>query len=166
MSLNYNNDNAESYNQSGAVGPARAYALASVPRTDPAGAYSGAGLSAPTPAAAGTYILNTAASQYRLDRLFLDYSNIVPFNTVLSFNSVTAVEDFFGVDSAEAKLATEFFSGYNGPWANMLFDRMPLGGGRARIYGANLSGLTLAQLKTVNGTLSLKVCPETSCWLG
>ena len=75
--------------------------------------------------------------------------------TVLSFNSVTAVENFFGVDSAEAKLATEFFSGYNGPWANMLFDRMPLGGGRARIYGANLSGLTLTQLKAIKGRLSL-----------
>ena len=65
------------------------------------------------------------------------------------------MENFFGVDSAEAKLATEFFSGYNGPSANMLFDRMPLGGGRARIFGANLSGLTLAQLQAINGTLSL-----------
>ena len=94
-------------------------------------------------------------SPYGLDRLFLENNNGIPFNTVLSFNSVTAVENFFGVDSAEAKLATEFFSGYNGPWANMLFDRMPLGGGRARIYGANLSGLTLAQLQAINGTLSL-----------
>ena len=94
-------------------------------------------------------------SSYRLDRLFLTNSNAVPFNTVLSFNSVTAVENFFGVHSTEAKLATEFFSGYNGPWANMLFDRMPLGGGRARIFGANLGGLTLAQLQAINGTLSL-----------
>ncbi len=86
---------------------------------------------------------------------FSKITHQIPFNTVLSFNSVTAVENFFGVDSAEAKLATEFFSGYNGPWANMLFDRMPLGGGRARIYGANLSGLTLAQLQAINGTLSL-----------
>ena len=104
---------------------------------------------------AGTYIFDPAASQYGLDRLFLSNSNFIPFNTVLSFNSVTAVENFFGVDSAEAKLATEFFSGYNGPWANMLFDRMPLGGGRARIYGANLSGLTLTQLKAIKGRLSL-----------
>jgi hypothetical protein len=65
------------------------------------------------------------------------------------------VENYFGVDSAEAKLATEFFSGYNGPWANMLFDRMPLGAGRARIFGANLSGLTVAKLQKINGTLSL-----------
>jgi hypothetical protein len=79
----------------------------------------------------------------------------VPFNEVLSFNSVTAVENFFGVDSAEAKLAAEFFSSYHGPWANMLFDRMPLGGGRARIYGAILNGLSLAQLQAINGPLSI-----------
>ena len=128
---------------------------ATKPTADPGGAYSGPGASAPTLAKAGTYILDTAAYQYGLDRLFLENTNEIPFNEVLSFNSVTAVENFFGVDSAEAKLATEFFSGYNGPWANMLFDRMPLGGGRARIYGANLGGLTLAQLQAINGTLSL-----------
>ena len=99
--------------------------------------------------------VQSLASPYGLDRLFLENSNSIPFNTVLSFNSVTEVENYFGVDSAEARLATEFFSGYNGPWANMLFDRMPLGGGRARIYGANLSGLTVHQLQKINGTLSL-----------
>ena len=52
-------------------------------------------------------------------------------------------------------MATAFFSGYSGSSATMLFDRMPTGGGRARIYGANLSGLTLAQLQAINGTLSL-----------
>jgi hypothetical protein len=78
----------------------------------------------------------------------------MPFNMVLSFNSVTAVENFFGIKTREAKLATEFFSGYNGHWANMLFDRMPIGGGRAKIFGANLR-LTLAQLQAINGRLSL-----------
>ena len=154
-------DPAGTYSNAGAsaptTDPAGTYSPpgASAPTTDPAGTSSGAGASAPTPAAAGTYIFDPAASQYGLDRLFLSNSNFIPFNTVLSFNSVTAVENFFGVDSNEAKLATEFFSGYNGPWANMLFDRMPLGGGRARIYGANLSGLTLTQLKAIKGRLSL-----------
>jgi Protein of unknown function (DUF3383) len=97
----------------------------------------------------------TVASPYRLDRLFLTTDNAVPFNMVLSFNSAVAVENFFGVGSAQAKLATEYFSGNNGPWDHMLFDRMPLGGGRARIFGANLSGLTLSKLRAINGTLSL-----------
>jgi hypothetical protein len=70
---------------------------------------------------------NTAASPYALDRLFIENHN------------------------------KEFFSGYSGSSAHMLFDRMPLGGGRARIFGANTNGkTTLTQLQAINnGTLSL-----------
>jgi hypothetical protein len=161
MSLNPNGAPAGYYYQTGAtaylIDPAGTYsqAGASAPTTDPAGTYSVAGASAPTLAAAGTYILYPGADQYGLNRLFLENNNEIPFNEVLSFNSVTAVENFFGVSSAEATLATAFFSDYSGSSATMLFDRMPMGGGRARIYGANLGGLTLAQLQAINGTLSL-----------
>ena len=95
------------------------------------------------------------SNPYALDRLFLDPSNSIPFNEVLSFNSATAVDNFFGVSSAEATLATDFYSGYTGNSADMLFDRFVPGGGRARLYGADISGVTLAQLRAVNGTLSL-----------
>jgi hypothetical protein len=37
----------------------------------------------------------------------------------------------------------------------MLFVRTPLGGARARIYGANISGLTLPQLQAIHGALTL-----------
>jgi hypothetical protein len=37
----------------------------------------------------------------------------------------------------------------------MLFGRFVPGGGRARLYGADISGLPLAQLKGINGRLSL-----------
>jgi Protein of unknown function (DUF3383) len=163
MSLDPNGAPPGYYYQAGAtaylIDPAGTYSQAGAraPTTDPPGAYSAAGASAPTPAAAGTYILDPLASQYGLDRLFLENTNLIPFNEVLSFNSVTAVENYFGVGSAEAALATDYFSGYSGSSANMLFDRMPLGGGRARIFGANLHlhSLTLAQLRAINGTLSL-----------
>ena len=126
-------------------------AEASAATMGPAGTDSGAGANAPMLAAAG----NTAASPYALDRLFLENNHNLPFNEVLSFNSVTKVENFFGVRSAEATLAKEFFSGYSGSSAHMLFDRMPIGGGRARIFGANISDMTLAQLQAINGTLSV-----------
>jgi hypothetical protein len=102
--------------------PAGTYSAAgaSAPTPDPAGTYSAAAGSAPTLAAAGTYILNTAAYQYGLNRLFLEDGNRVPLNEVLSFNSVTAVENYFGVTSSEATLATDFFAGYDGSSANML----------------------------------------------
>jgi hypothetical protein len=102
--------------------------------------------------------LNDGASAqsnpYALDRLFLDPDQI-PFNDVLSFNSETAVENYFGLGSREASLASDFFAGYTGDSANMLFARFVPGGGRARIYGGNLSGLSQAQLQAINGTLSL-----------
>src|ERR1700722_17951749 len=161
MALNPNGAPAGYYYETGAttylIDPAGTYSLAgaTAPTTDPAGTYSAAGASAPTLAAAGTYILNMAASQYGLNRLFLDLGNSVQLNEVLSFNSATAVENFFGVGSDEATLATDFFAGYNGSSANMLFVRTPLGGARARIYGANIGGLTLPQLQAIHGTLTL-----------
>jgi hypothetical protein len=158
-------DPAGTYSLAGASAPTLAAAGTYIPVAgatsstaeivDPAGMYSAAGASAPTPAAAGTYILSTEASQYGLDRLFLDTSNLIPFNEVLSFNSEAAVANFFGAGSAEATLAADFFSGYAGSSANMLFDRLPVGGGRARLFGGNVSDLTLAQLQAISGALTL-----------
>jgi hypothetical protein len=98
---------------------------------------------------------NAQTNPYALDRLFLDVSNSLPLNEVLSFNSAAAVENFFGVSSPEATLANDFFSGYNGSSATMLFDRFVPGGGRARLFGGDISGLTLPQLQAINGALSL-----------
>ena len=119
------------------IDPAGSYSAAgaSALTTDPAGTYSGAGASAPTPAAAGAYVFNTAESQYGLDRLFLTYDNNVPLNEVLSFNSETAVANFFGEGSQEATLATDFFSGYAGSSGNMLFARLPVGAAERACLG-------------------------------
>jgi hypothetical protein len=96
----------------------------------------------------------TQNNPYALDRLFLTASNSVPFNEVLPFGSKAKVENYFGVNSPEAQLADDFFSGYTGSSATMLFDRFPPGGGRARIYGADLD-MTLKQLQTINGQISI-----------
>jgi hypothetical protein len=99
---------------------------------------------------------NAQSTPYALDRLFLEPTHQIPFNEALSFNSVVEVENYFGVNSYEAGLAAEFFSGYTGSSANMLFARFVPGGGRARLYGGNIGGLTLQQLQGVNGPLSLR----------
>ena len=122
---------------------------ASTPTADPAGTYSAAGASAPTLDPAGTY-----TSPYALDRLFLETSSVTPGFEVLSFNSVTAVANFYGVSSAEAGLATQFFAQY-GAAANMLFARYPVGGNRAHLFGADVSNLTLQQLQAINGPISI-----------
>ncbi len=141
------------YYQAGATAyiedPAGTFSLAgaTTPTADPGGTYSGPGASAPITDPAGTY-----SSPYALDRLFLETASATPDNEVLSFNTLTALENYYGATSDEAALAAEFFTTY-GSSANMLVVRFPLGGNRAHLYGANVSNLTL--LQATNGSLSV-----------
>ncbi len=123
---------------------------ASAPSADPGGTYSAAGASAPTTDPAGTY-----SSPYALNRLFIGGNNQTPANSVLSFNSATAVANYYGVTSAEASLANEFFAGYSGTSATMLVTRYTAGGDRPHLLGANISTLTLNQLQSISGSLSI-----------
>ena len=134
------------------VSPAGTYspAGASGPIADPGGTYSAAGASAPTTDPAGTF-----SSPYALDRLFLMPNNTAPTSSVLSFQSATAVANYFGVTSQEASLANEFFEGYSDAPATMLFSRYCLDGARPHLYGANVSNLTLNQLQSTSGSLSI-----------
>ena len=133
------------------VSPAGTYrpAGASAPIADPGGTYSAAGASAPTTDPAGTY-----SSPYALDRLILSPDNNLSPYEVLSFNSETAVTNYFGATSEEASLATEFFAGY-GSSATLLYTRYPVEGSRAHLFGSNISNMTLAELRTINGSLSI-----------
>ena len=99
---------------------------------------------------------NAQSNPYALDRLFLAQSQSQPLYSVLSFNSETAVENHYGASSEEATLAQDFFAGYTGTSANMLFIRLPILSARAHLVGGNASGLTLAQLQAItNGTISI-----------
>ena len=133
------------------IDPAGTYSTggASAPIADPGGTYSAAGASAPTTDPAGTY-----SSPYALNRLFLVGQNTTPANTVLSFNSATAVANYYGATSREASLAKEFFAGYGGTSATMLFTRY---GSKRRphLLGANISNLTLNQLQSISGSLAI-----------
>ena len=52
-------------------------------------------------------------------------------------------------------LANEFFAGYGDTSATMLFTRYSAAGGRPHLLGANISNLTLNQLQSINGSLSI-----------
>ena len=152
----YTIDPVGTYSVEGATAPtldgAGTYSLAgaSTPTADPGGWYSAAGASAPTEDPAGTY-----SSPYALDCLFLETSSATPNNKVLTFDSVTAVANYYGDTSAEAGLAVQFFADY-GTAANMLFIRFPVGGNRAHLYGGtNVSTLTVPELEAINGPLSV-----------
>jgi hypothetical protein len=119
------------------------------PTTDPGGTYSAAGASAPSEDPAGTY-----SSPYALNRLFIEWKNTTPDNVVLSFNSATAVANYYGATSLQASLAKEFFAGYGDTSATMLFTRLG-SGRRPHLLGANISNLALNQLQSISGSLAI-----------
>ena len=96
------------------------------------------------------------SSQYALDRLFLIHGASTPLDEVLSFDSITEVENYYGIKSKEAHLAKDFFADSTGSSANMLFARLPASSGaRSHLYGSDISSLTAQQLQTFNGSLSI-----------
>lgn len=96
-----------------------------------------------------------ANAQYALDRLFLEIGDDTPLGDVLPFNSETEVANYYGATSDEAKLAAEFFYGYSGSSADMLFTRYPFLPARAHLYGSNISNLTLGELQNIKGSLGI-----------
>jgi hypothetical protein len=98
---------------------------------------------------------NAQSDPYALDRLFLDPNDSTPLYDILTFNSETEVANYYGKATPEAKLAAQFFRNYTGDSANMLFTRFPDEPGRAHLYGADISDLTLGQLQAINGTVKI-----------
>ena len=81
------------------------------------------------------------SNPYALDRLFLAQSQKQPLYEVLSFGDATEVENYYGVGTEEARLATEFFKGCDACGANMLFTRLPILSARAHLVGGNVTNL-------------------------
>jgi hypothetical protein len=88
-----------------------------------------------------------------LARLFLIASNTAPTSSILSFQSATAVANYFGVTSYEASLANEYFA--SGAPATMLITRYGFSGARPHLFGASIINLTLNQLQSIDGSLSI-----------
>jgi hypothetical protein len=83
----------------------------------------------------------------------VDWPNIVPAQSDLVFTSVQQVKDYYGaLDTGEVAIATDFFG--KNPNGTLFTTRDP-DGQRPHILGANLYGMTTAQLQAVNGTLSV-----------
>ena len=114
---------------------------ATVPVADPGGYYStGDGNLTLDPA--GTY-----SSPYALNRLIIGWQEYLPSNISLAFNNLTAVENWFGVGSLEAKIAKQFFApntygtAYSDAGATLYFTREGLGQ-RPHLLGTNLGTLS------------------------
>ena len=86
-----------------------------------------------------------------MNRLVILGTDTTPANVVLSFNSITAVANYYGATSIEASLAEEFFGANYAGTATLMFTRFGLGQ-RPHLLGANISNLNL---QSINGSLGI-----------
>jgi hypothetical protein len=91
--------------------------------------------------------------------LLLTQSTRPPLGSVLSFPDAAAVEDYFG-PGTEATDASVYFTGFEGAAqtpAALLVAQYPAAGAAAFLRGGNVSGLTLAQLQAISGSLDITI---------
>ena len=104
-------------------------------------------------------VVSAGGSAVDLSGLFLTTSTRVPIGTVLSLVPLT-VGSYFGPTSKEAGEATVYGRGFDGCTkypAKMLFVQYPIAPVAAWLRGGNFSGVSLAAMQAMSGTLSLDV---------
>jgi len=105
-------------------------------------------------------VLDAGGAALDLNGLMLTTSIRPPIGSVQQFPDADSVSDYFGPSSDEASLATIYFEGYNNATAspgNLLFAQYPEAAVAAYLRSGNVSGLTLAQLQGIAGTLAVVV---------
>jgi len=106
-------------------------------------------------------VVNAGGAGLVFNCLFLTESLLMPTGNVLSFASVTAVQNFFGISSPEAAAAAIYFLGYKGASLNpssMLFASYSAANRAAFLNSGSFVGVTLTQLKAIApGTLTISV---------
>ena len=92
--------------------------------------------------------------------LFLTTNTRVPIGVVLQFPSQDAVGAYFGLSSNEYTEAGVYFGGYVNCTAfpaEMLFSQYPTSAVSAYLRGGSVAALTLTQLQSINGSLSVTI---------
>lgn len=92
--------------------------------------------------------------------LILTQSTRVPIGTVPSFPDLASVQTYFGANSPEAGLAQIYFLGFDGSTVKpgaILFSPYPTTNVGAWLQGGNISGMTLAALQALSGSLNVTV---------
>ena len=95
-----------------------------------------------------------------LNGLLITSNPQIPYGTVQSFPNAPAVSAFFGAASNEAQMAGIYFLGRNNATiapASLLMAQFNSAALAAYLRGASLSGMSLAQLQALSGTLTITV---------
>lgn len=105
-------------------------------------------------------VIGAGGAALDLIGLILTQSVRPPIGTVPSFPDLLSVEDYFGVNSPEAGLAQIYFLGFDGSTVKpgkLLFSQYPAGSVGAWLLGSDISGMTLATLQALSGSLNVTV---------
>lgn len=104
-------------------------------------------------------VVNAGGNPLSLNGVMITQSEAVPNGAVLSFSSADAVTSYFGAETTQARIGDVYFKGFDNATKRpdrLLVARFSETDATGVLYGGTL-GLTLAELKTITGTLSITV---------
>lgn len=106
-------------------------------------------------------VLSAGGTALDMNGLALSESNLIPTGSVLSLTTPDAVADYFGADTDEHLFSQVYFGGYVGSTVKpgeLLFSRYIIDDGApAWLRSGRVSGLSLAELQAISGTLAIVV---------
>lgn len=105
-------------------------------------------------------VVGTGGNPLALNGVLLTQSAIAPVSSLLEFTTQTDVADYFGINSTESSLATNYFLGYDNSTKKpgSLFIGAYAAADRAAWFrGQSLAEMTLTQLQAVTGSLSVTI---------
>jgi len=105
-------------------------------------------------------VVGTGGNPLSLNAIFLTTDSKVPTSDLLTFSSTDDVADYFGSTALESSLADNYFLGFENSTkkpGTLFFAGYATAARAAFVRGRSLSGTTLTQLQTVNGTLSFTI---------
>lgn len=105
-------------------------------------------------------VVGAGSNPLSMSGVFVSDNATVPVGSLLEFPSVDAVTDYFGVDSKESKLAQVYFLGFENSTkkpVNLIFAPFATAARAAFARGRSLAGVTLAQIKLINGSLTVTI---------
>lgn len=105
-------------------------------------------------------VLTAGGAALVANGLILSQDPATPVGQVLAFASASDVSSFYGALSPEATYANIYFQGFNNATllpANLLIAQYPIVAVGGFLRSGKVSGMTLAQLQALSGTLSITV---------
>jgi hypothetical protein len=105
-------------------------------------------------------VISSGGSPISMNGVIMSQSAYLPTAGVQSFASPTAVSNFFGSSSTEYALSKKYFSGYDNSTikpGTLYFASYAAADRAAWLQSGSLSGMTLAELQALSGTLTITI---------